>query len=538
VARVFLRLKLSLLRSAFRRSWLQAAGLVLAVVFVLPGALAAGAGLAVLGRRGEVGLAVAGLVVGLAVLGWALLPLLGFGVDETLDPQRLRLLPLRRRDLVVGLTTASAVGVGPVATALVLLGLAAGMAPAGPGAVVVVGALVAAFALCLLTARALTTGLSSWLRGRRGRDVVALLGALLGASFGLLGQVPNLLLQRVEQGDEHAVLGRVTDVVESLTLLPWGWPARAAAAGAEGRLAAGVGWLAASVALVAANGAAWGVALDRVGESSPGSGQGSGTGGDDADLFPRPVRWLPRSPFGAAVAKELRQMGRIPQQRVQLVVLPVLAVAAVVAVGIVDELRRPEMVLAPAAVAALAGLGGINAFGADRGAVWVYAVTGARGRTELAGRNLALGLVTVALVTAAATGIAVLTGGWLLLPATIVAAVSLLGILLGVGNVVAVLAPFPLPDGGGNPFAQSSGMGAAAAVLQGVAALASLVVVVPVAAGIGVVAVLAPEWLAVAVAAAAAAGAATWLLGLSIADRRLARHAPEFVAALSRRIGG
>jgi len=37
------------------------------------------------------------------VLGWALLPLLAFGTDETLDPARLQLLPLAKRPLMTGL---------------------------------------------------------------------------------------------------------------------------------------------------------------------------------------------------------------------------------------------------------------------------------------------------------------------------------------------------------------------------------------------------------------------------------------------------
>lgn len=534
MARVFVRLKLALLRSAFRRSWQQAAGLVLGAVFVLPSAAAAGLGLAFLGRRGELGLAAVGLVLGVLVLAWATLPLLGFGVDETLDPNRLRLLPLRRRDLVVGLTAASAVGIAPLATAVVLAGLAVGLAPVGPGAIVVVAALVVAFGLCLVTARALTTGLSTWLRGRRGRDVIALLGALLGASFGLLGQVPNLLLQggAADRGEE--LLARAVPVVETTTLLPWGWPARAAVAGAEGSLLAGLGWLAASVALLVGTGAAWGQALARVGETVP----SGGVRGDDADLFPRAVRWLPRSPFGAAVAKELRQMARVPQQRVQLLLLPIAGVAGVVAVLVVEALRRPELVLAAATLAVLAGLGAINAFGADRGAVWLYVSSGASGRAELAGRNAAVALVAGAMVAVTAVAVAALTGGWLVVPGALALGGALLAVLLGVADVIAVTAPYPLPEGTGNPFAQSAGIGTSTALLQGVAALGALVVVIPVGVGVGLVAVMAPGWLPVVTLAALAIGAATWWCGLGIAGRRLERRGPEFVAALSRRIGG
>ena len=50
------------------------------------------------------------------MLGWLLLPLVFFGVDETLDPARFALLPLRRRTLVTGMLAAALVGVPAVAT--------------------------------------------------------------------------------------------------------------------------------------------------------------------------------------------------------------------------------------------------------------------------------------------------------------------------------------------------------------------------------------------------------------------------------------
>ena len=45
------------------------------------------------------------------MLGWLFLPLVFFGVDESLDPARFALLPLRRRTLIAGLLTAALIGV-------------------------------------------------------------------------------------------------------------------------------------------------------------------------------------------------------------------------------------------------------------------------------------------------------------------------------------------------------------------------------------------------------------------------------------------
>ena len=76
------------------------------------------------------------LVFTAVFLGWACFPVLGFGSDETLDPTRLALFPLGRRDLMIGLLSASAVGVAPLVTLLALSGSLVGFAPGGLGLVV------------------------------------------------------------------------------------------------------------------------------------------------------------------------------------------------------------------------------------------------------------------------------------------------------------------------------------------------------------------------------------------------------------------
>ena len=67
------------------------------------------------------------VVFGLATLGWTFFPVLGFGNDETLDPQRLATLPLTRRQLVSGVLAASLVGVAPLATLIAFSGALVGL---------------------------------------------------------------------------------------------------------------------------------------------------------------------------------------------------------------------------------------------------------------------------------------------------------------------------------------------------------------------------------------------------------------------------
>lgn len=70
----------------------------------------------------EGGGAVATLALAALTLGWAVLPPIAFGVDNTLDPARLALLPLERSQPAAGLLVAGAAGVGAVLTAAIVAG--------------------------------------------------------------------------------------------------------------------------------------------------------------------------------------------------------------------------------------------------------------------------------------------------------------------------------------------------------------------------------------------------------------------------------
>ena len=92
---LLVRLKLTLLRRGFTRSGTAAFGMVVAYLFALGLSLPPAIGLAFL-QAGGPGLVSAVTVPFFAVLtlGWLVLPLLFFGVDETLDPARFALFPV------------------------------------------------------------------------------------------------------------------------------------------------------------------------------------------------------------------------------------------------------------------------------------------------------------------------------------------------------------------------------------------------------------------------------------------------------------
>jgi ABC-2 type transport system permease protein len=525
VAWHFARLKAALVASAFKRGWQQAVGLMLGLLVGIPFALSIAAALAALGGHPLAG-AVLVLVFTAIGVAWAVGPLLIFGLDETLDPARLRLLPLGRRQLVTGLLASSAIGFGPLLTLIVLSGAIVGHAPGGIGAALVVVAVLAQLVLCLVLARALTTALSGRLRSRKGRDALTMLTAVMGLGFALLGQVPRLLADM-----EVADAGRYVErAVEALRWVPVSWPAQAIVAADGGHLLAALGWLAADVVVVAGLAAWWAASLERAATTVE---QGGADADSDADLFPRVLTFLPATRWGATAAKELRYQWRVPQLRANWFMLLAFSVALVAGTFFFAFLERPLIVLAPAGLATLQAFVSLNAFGGDRGAVWLLVSGGGIARGDLAGKNVATGLVTLGVVAVTSIALAALTGGWRFLPLTAAATLSLMGVVYGIGNVSSVLAPAPLPDAGQNMFASSAGTGCMTAVMQMAGWLAASIVSLPAAGAVAAALAVHPSLLPVAAAFAVVYGAGVWWAGTSVAARLGRANGPRIVDALS-----
>lgn len=526
MARHFVRLKLALLAGSFKLDWQQAAGFVLSAVVGVPVGMAGFALLVWLGgdAAGGTGLR---LVFALLVVVWTVGPPLLFGLDETLDPARLRPLPLSRRQLAVGLLAASSVGVGPAVTALVVAGAVVGFAPAGPAALLVLAAACAHFLLCLVTARTVTTLLSGWLRSRRGRDVVVVVGAI-----GALGLVASLqlpgLMPAVVGGDE-ALSTAFASFDERLGTTPPAWAASAILAASDGRTLEAAGWLAATVGLVVAATAVWMWLLDRVGTTPP-----PARAGTDAGLFSGVAAVLPRTRLGAAAAREIRYQWRVPQLRTQLLTVAGTGAAFVVAAFALPGEVPPTIVLGAAGLAGLGALGSVNAFGADRGAVWALVAAGGIGRADLAGKNLAGVVLALPTVSGVAVGLAAASGGWAYVPATLAASLAVVCCIYGVGDVVSVLTPMPLPDTTGNVWATASGSGCAAAFAQVLAMAAAGLLILPAAAAVAFTAVFASGWLPLVAVAAVGYGIGVWWLGLVFAARLALGRGPEIVGALRR----
>jgi len=531
MARVFVRLKLRLLRNGLRGNWQQTFGLVAGLLVAVPLAAAGFTLLAVVPRASpRLGPTLAVTAFVLVFLAWTVLPLLTFAADATLDPSRLALLPLRPRQLVTGLFTASCIGIAPALTLAVLAGAVAGYAPLGPGAVIVVAAVLVELVLCVAVARALTTSLSRWLRTRRARDLAILVVAVGALALNLGVQAAVRFTRPTGAGDLADALRPVARVAG---WLPPGLAARAVVGAGQGQLATASGelLLAALAALLLLWG--WYRSLARILTTAEPAGQPGRTRAA-AGLFPRFARpILPADARGAVAAKELRYMTRHPRLRVLWLMNCLFVVAMLAFAGFVQEARRPELVLLAVAVLYLTTTNALNQFGSDGAAWWTNLAAGNDPRTELVGKNLAAGIAGMALVALVAVPFAALTGGWLYLPVVLCLAVGVLGVTLAVADFVSVRYPIPMPEVSTNLWAaQGVGQGCTTGLVQMVALMVQGILILPIAVLVGVGIFVWWPALVVVCPFAVGYGLALWWAGVRAGSDWLRAHAPELLAAL------
>jgi ABC-2 type transport system permease protein len=493
----------------------------------------------------QVRLMVASLGGAALVIGSLLLPLVWFGVDDTLDPARFALLPLPRGRLVAGLLVAALLGVPAVAMLIATAGLMVPAAAHGGavGAAVQCLGIALGLVFCLAVARAVTSAFASVLRSRRVRDLAWVLIACLAA---LLGPLQILIVTAISQADWD----RIAAVATVVGWTPLGAAYTVGHEVAEGRPAAAL-----AKVLIAATALAltlwwWGRTIESAmagaATSTTRTARGSRVGAS-AQLLPRLVPGLPATAFGALVAREVRYWWRDARRRSSLIMivvvglfLPVLVTAG--ARGVTTD-HGVGFMFSPAAgtagpvtvyltmlfIAAFVTSMLTNQFGYDGTAYATHLTIGVGGRRELRARAVAYSIFMVPLLLMVGVVVAAVQGS----PPAAAATWGLLFAGYGAGVAVnvflAVLAPYPLPETS-NPFATGSGQAAAKSMLALVGLLGSGAVAMPVL----VVAVrLGDTWPAVAVPIGAGYGVAAAALGTYLAGDLLDRRAPELLATVT-----
>lgn len=516
----FVRLKLRLTANGLRGQTWRTVLFVLGVVFGAGFAAAGYALLAIPGllddrRLAGTELTLAGAAI---VLGWLFLPLVFFGVDESLDPARFALLPLPKSVLIRGLLAASLVGVPAVATLLATAGMvhtAARLGGIGAALVEFVGILLG-LVLCAAVSRAVTSAFASALRSRRARDLATVLLAVVAA---LLGPLQLVVLA----GAQRADWDRVADVARVVAWTPFGAPYGIGLEVVDGRLWAIPVKLVIIVATLALLLRWWAATVEKAM-----AGQQNGTrerrshGTPVAQLV---FRGLPRTRFGALVAREARYWWRETRRRAGLITLTVVGVFLPVMLSVAGGSPGGLLLF----VGALAAVSLANQFGYEGSAYAANVAAGVPGRLELLSRVVGYGIYVVPLLVVISIVSGVLGGHPGDIAARFGSLIAAFGTGLAVVLPISVRGAFALPDST-NPFAMSSGGGLAKGLMSFGGLLAAVVGTIPVQIAAFL---LGDAWRFAGFPIGLAYGVGAAWLGCYIAGDHLDRRMPEVLAAVT-----
>ncbi|MER6220550.1 transporter [Streptomyces sp. 900105755] len=520
------RLKLSLLRNGLRQSGGRRAAFVASAVVALLFAALQLLGLVLLRGHAHAD-AVAVLGAAVLALGWAFMPLFFPSGDETLDPTRLVMLPLRPRPLVRALLAASLVGIGPLFSLLLLVGCAVAVAHGAAGYGVAVVAVVLALLVCVALARTVATANVRLLSSRKGRDLAVLSGLVIAVG----AQLVNFGAQSLGS----AGLGRLAPVADVVRWLPPASAIGAVHSASEGSYGTAVLQLGLSLAALALLVGAWARTLTRLMTSPDGSTlqapdavtrsrspQGGGLG-----------RLLPGGRTGTVMARSLRYVWRDPKTKAAWVT----SLAIGLIVPVFNALQGTGSIYFACFAAGMLGIQMYNQFGQDTSAFWMVATTISSPRdayAELRGRALALLVITLPYATLVTVLTTALLGDWPRLPEVLGLSFALLGAMLATGAWTSARFPYSIPQEGHKNVAPGQAGLAWIAIFGGMvsaALLCSPVIVLAIALNVSAGG---DEWTWLLLPVGAAYGAGITWAGLRLAAPRTAACLPEILTAVSK----
>ncbi|MFJ8696453.1 transporter [Streptomyces roseolilacinus] len=521
---VFVRIKLSLLRNGLRQSSGRTAVFVVSIVFAL--LFAAGQLLGMLLLRGHAQAAtLAVLLTAVTALGWAVMPLFFPSGDETLDPTRLVMLPLRAGPLVWALLVASLVGIGPLFTLCLAVGAGISVAHGAFATVVAVFAVPLVLLVCLALARAVAAANIRLLTSRKGRDLALLSGLVVAIGI----QVVNFGAQRLGQAGGLARLEPAADVAR------WVPPASAVGAvdsASRGAYGTAVAQLLLSAVALAALLYWWQRSLTKLMTAPDGStvaaaGTDTGRGGSGAGW----ARLLPEGRTGAVVQRALRYAWRDPKAKSGWVT----ALALGLIVPVFNALQGHGSVYWACFAAGLLGTLMYNQFGQDTSAFWIVAMTVSSKRdayVELRARTVALLLVTLPYTTLVTVVTVAVLGDWGVLAEGLGLSYGLLGAMLGVGAWASAFFPYSIPQDSAYKNAAPGQGGLAWASMMGGILLSAVLCGPLIAVAVWTHVASAEPWVLLPLGAVWGA-LLTWG-GLHLAAGRTARRLPEILTAVSK----
>ena len=440
-----LRLKLDLVRNGFRRSPAAIVGMVLGLLYGGAIVLAALLLLVTLRLEGDAELTRTMLTVGGAglIAGWALLPLVLFGIDPTLDPTRFATFAVRERTLAVGLLLSALIGLPGIGTVLVVLGTVFASSRSVVATVVALVGGALGLATCLIISRVVSGAAAAVLSSRRGRDVAGVGGLLF-----LLAVGPSLGFVN----DGGLTRDRLVALADVLAWTPLGWAWAASGDVMVGHWgAAGIRLLLAAIlALVLF--VAWERLLVSVlrnprGTASDGGGARRGLG-----LFAT----FPGTPLGAVAARAGTYWVRDPRFNVPAI-MTILLPAGLLFPGLSGNGSDVVLAVMPLVSAYLIGWGQHNDVGYDSTAFWLHVASGVDGIADRVGRLFPSGLLALVCVPGYALLGPLVGGSWALFPAALGAGVAVVLNGFAVASITSAVKQYAVPSPGESPFSSRPG---------------------------------------------------------------------------------
>ena len=471
------------------------------------------------------------------VLGWLLLPVLSFGIDDTLDARAFALFPRSAKELQPGLFAASALGLPSVFT-LLALGIMTGfellwLIVFGQGAgwvvlaaLALVPANLAAFGLCLLLPRAWFAHSAGRASSRSGRELGGIVAFVV--MFAAI-YVFSLGMQRVGTIDADLVRTWAPPVVEVLAWTPFGALFAVPMDLAEGRPLIALARALIGAATLVLVWRWWRRSLDAALTSAL-SGDASSGSTKVSPLVPRFVR---PGPFGAVMGKSLRYWRRDTRYLAALGLYPVIIVFFA-AMGLMLPDSRYFMFVMALVMVAMTSVSLANEVGFDGPAGWVNIVAGAPARANLLGRIAAEAMLIVPFALLVSIVLPLLYELPQLVP---MALTGVLGAMLcgwGASMVMSVLLPYPTSPPGTNPMKDKSASNANAMLAMGASMLAVAVPLLP-AIGVGIWGAVIGSTVLTTLAGVLAlvSGVIVFLVGLRIGSARLEKRYPDLFQKVS-----
>ncbi|TDP80510.1 ABC-2 type transport system permease protein [Brachybacterium sp. AG952] len=465
------------------------------------------------------------------VLLWFLIPVLAFGIDDTLDPRSFALFPRSARELQPGMFAAAALSLPSlftllaiaIATAfellwLVLFGQGAGWVALG--ALALIPANLAGLALCLLLPRAWFAHSAARASSRKGRE--------LGGIFGFLAMFVaiyafSLSAQRIEDLDMLWVREQLPLATEVLAWTPLGALFSVPMDLAEGRVLTALLRALIGAATIVLVWLWWRRSIDLSMTSALTGDASSG----QAKVSPLVPRLVPAGPFGAVMGKSLRYWRRDTRYLAALGIYPVVIVFFV-AMGFMVPEARTMMLGMAVFMCAMTGLSISNEIGFDGPSGWVNIVAGAPTRANLLGRIAAMAVLMVPAVVVITVALPLLYGLPELIPMTVLGSLGAMISGWGTSMVVGVLLPYPSSAPGTNPMKDKSASSSNAMLSMAISMVTVFVPMLP-PLGLGIWGTIAGNLALITGAGVLAIviGVAVLLIGLRIATVRLDARYPD-----------